>query len=296
LALAENRQSSNLVTGAPDDACRTASVAFGQPAVDDVLASGSLRWVHLSSAGYTRFDRPEIRQALRERGTALTTSSGVYANPCAQHVLAFMLAHSRRLSPALDAQRNGHRWAYGVLRASTRLIECDRVLLVGYGAIARRLVTLLAPFNVTVAAIRRSVRGDEAAPTFPLSRLDELLPEADHVVNLLPSAPGNERLFDAARFARMKRSAAFYNVGRGDTVDQTALAQALHDGRLGGAYLDVTTPEPLPPHERLWDAPNCYITPHIAGGAQDEAARLVDHFVGNLARFISGDTLLDRVI
>jgi phosphoglycerate dehydrogenase-like enzyme len=94
----------------------------------------------------------------------------------------------------------------------------------------------------------------------------------------------------------MKEGAVFYNIGRGTTVDQEALVGALNGGRLAAAWLDVTDPEPLPPTHPLWTAPNCHITPHTAGGHNDEFHRLVGHFLGNLDRYVRGETLKDRVI
>jgi len=93
----------------------------------------------------------------------------------------------------------------------------------------------------------------------------------------------------------MKNGAVFYNVGRGVTVDQPALLAALRSGRLAAAYLDVTDPEPPPPDDPIWSVPNCWITPHAAGGHQDESERVVAHFLENLRRFEAGDPLLDRV-
>ena len=119
---------------------------------------------------------------------------------------------------------------------------------------------------------------------------------ADHVVNVLPLNDSSKGYFDAARFAAMKPGARFYNVGRGATVDQEALVAALGRGHLAAAYLDVTTPEPLPPDHVLWRTPNCYITPHSAGGQMDEMDDLVDHFLDNLRRFVAGEPLRNQVI
>ena len=94
----------------------------------------------------------------------------------------------------------------------------------------------------------------------------------------------------------MKPGAIFYNIGRGTTVDQTALLNALKSGRLSAAYLDVTDPEPLPKDHPLWSVPNCYITPHTAGGHAEEFERLATHFLNNLKRFEEGKALVDRVI
>jgi phosphoglycerate dehydrogenase-like enzyme len=101
---------------------------------------------------------------------------------------------------------------------------------------------------------------------------------------------------NAQRLALIKRSAIFYNIGRGSTVDQDALLAALRENRIAAAYLDVTAREPLPPEHPLWTTSNCHITPHTAGGHQDEFERLMGHFLQNLTRFFNGQSILDRVI
>ena len=125
---------------------------------------------------------------------------------------------------------------------------------------------------------------------------DQRLGEMDHVFNILPASDATSHYFDGARLARCKRGARFYNIGRGVTVDQDALLAVLRSGQLESAYLDVTDPEPLPVDHPLWTAPNCLITPHIAGTHDNEEARLVDHFLANLAAFEAGGTMIDRVV
>ena len=112
----------------------------------------------------------------------------------------------------------------------------------------------------------------------------------------MPASPETDRFFSADAFARLKPSAIFYNIGRGTTVDQQALATALTTGRLAAAYLDVTDPEPLPSDHFLWKAPNCHITPHTAGGHAEEFLDSVRHFLENLKRFQSGQPLIDRIM
>lgn len=289
-------KSSNLAVGSTDAACRTADIAFGQPAVDDLLGSTSLQFIQLTTAGYTRFDRDDLRAAMANRGAALCSSSGVFDDPCAQHVLSFMLAHNRRLHDSLLDQQTARSWRYSDLRPAVRTLGEQNVLLVGFGAIALRLLELLAPFKPNVRGVRRTVAGNEPVPTFKMGQLAEQLPWADHIVNLLPSGPGNTAIFNSELLGRTKPGAAFYNVGRGDTVDQTALLAALNEGQLGGAYLDVTDPEPLPKEHPLWSAPRCMITPHTAGGTQGETAKLVDHFLRNLSRWMRKEKLVNRVI
>jgi phosphoglycerate dehydrogenase-like enzyme len=273
-----------------------ADVAFGQPPVSEAKSSERLRWVQLSSAGYGSYDTPELREAFARRGAVLTKSSFVYANPCAEHVLAFMLAAARQLPAALSEQHGARGWPQGPLRERSRRLTGQRVIFFGFGSIGARLAELLAAFTRDVVGVRRKPRGDEPIETFDFDdrRLGERLAAADHVVNLLPGTPDTARYFDAELFARFKPGAIFYNVGRGTTVDQSALLAALESGRLGGALLDVTDPEPLPADHPLWRAPNCVITPHTAGGHHDEGDRLVEHFVTNFARFERGEAVRDR--
>ena len=122
------------------------------------------------------------------------------------------------------------------------------------------------------------------------------LPEADHVVNVLPVRPAIIRYFGAERFRLMKRGKRFYKIGRGPTVDQPALIAALTTGQLDAAFLDVTHPEPLPPEHPLWSARNCFICPHTGGGHREESVRLVRHFLANLAAFGAGEELVDRAM
>jgi phosphoglycerate dehydrogenase-like enzyme len=286
----------NLDAGPPDPALLDADVAFGQPDPQTVMRAERLRWIHLTSAGYARYDTPEFRAALAARGAMLTNSSQVYAEPCAEHLLAFMLAQARQLMWTNQMQLTERSWKTEPLRVASRLLAGQSVLLLGYGAIARRLVELLQPFAMRIAAVRRHPRGDEGILTIREDAVEEALAHAHHVVNTLPEGVATKEFMNARRFRALKQGAIFYNVGRGGTVDQEALLAALHSERLGAAYLDVTVPEPLPLDHPLWSAPRCYITPHTAGGHSDEHERFVTHFLRNLKHFAAGDPLLDRVM
>ncbi|HEX8341869.1 MAG TPA: NAD(P)-dependent oxidoreductase, partial [Tepidisphaeraceae bacterium] len=187
------------------------------------------------------------------------------------------------------------KWRYLPLRAQSTILGGQKTLVVGYGAIARRLIELLQPFHLNVTAFRRKPRGDEAAPTLPIDELDAHLGDARIVINILPLSDETSGFFDAGRFARFHPGAFYLNVGRGDTNDQDALADALESGLVAAAYLDVTSPEPLPTDHRLWHLPTCHITPHTAGGSHDEPRRMIAHFVENLERFTSGKEPIDRI-
>jgi phosphoglycerate dehydrogenase-like enzyme len=284
-----------LTKGEPDPQLSTADVAFGQPDPDGILASPTLKWIHLSSAGYARYDTPELRSAMCARGVPVTNSSWLFAEPCAQHLLAFLLADSRQLYPAFSVQRTDRTWPQNALRETCRLLEGQKVLIVGFGAIGRRLAELLAPFRAEPFGFRRSPEDHSPIPVFGLSELDTYLSEADHVINILPDNESTRYFFNWKRFGQVRRGARYYSIGRGTTTDQEALLAVLESGRIGGAYLDVTDPEPLPPDHPLWTARNCYITPHIGGGHADEFVRSAEHFLSNLKRFEQGQPLWDRI-
>jgi phosphoglycerate dehydrogenase-like enzyme len=288
---------SPLDSGTGDPALADADVAFGQPAPAQVIETPRLRWVQLSSAGYGPYERADLRAAFEARGARLTKSSLVYDEPCAEHVLAFMLADARRLGDAFANGLGAHAWPQMAVRSRARRMNGRSVVIAGMGSIARRLVALLAPFEMTIVGLRRRVAGDEPVPTYAWGSPEaaRALAAADTVVDLLPGSASTRHAFDAACFAGLKPGALFINIGRGSTVDQDALREALTTGHLGGACLDVTEPEPLPPAHPLWTTPNCTLTPHAAGGHADEAERLVRHFLENLGRFTSGQLLLDAV-
>jgi phosphoglycerate dehydrogenase-like enzyme len=208
-----------------------------------------------------------------------------------------MMAIARQLPVAWAEQAGPRGWRPGPIRAKSQLLLGQSALILGFGAIGQRIAELLAPFDMNLIAIRRHpASGPTPIRVEPVERLDELLPTADHVLNTLPANAASDRFVSARRVELMKPGAIFYNIGRGTTVDQDALLDALRHGRLAAAYLDVTDPEPLPPDHPLWSAPNCYITPHSAGGHTNEPQRIIDHFLSNLRRFEQGQAMADRVM
>lgn len=296
LIYATEANASNLAAAPVDPRLASADIAFGQPDAEQAMRLDNLKWIHLTTAGYTAYDRDDFKNALRSRGAALTNSSGVYDDPCAQHALAMMMAFARRLPESMKAQFSDRAWHWMRRRSESFLLNGQTALLFGFGAIAIRLCELLAPFQMNLIGVRRTVKGDEPISVIAEERVAEFLPLADHVVNLLPGNDSTTGYFNEDRFRRMKPGAIFYNIGRGSTADQEALLAALESGRLAGAYLDVTTPEPLPPDHPLWSAPTCFITPHSAGGTIREQHELVGHFLENLRRFAGGMELLNRIV
>jgi phosphoglycerate dehydrogenase-like enzyme len=279
-----------------DPALRTADVAFGQPDVANVMETERLRWVQLTSAGYTRYDTPDFRSWAAARGVIVTNSSGVYAEACAEHVFAFMLAQARLLPQGVGVRCESGSPEWTKLREGSVLLQGQSAVILGFGAIAGRLWQLLSPFEMKVIAMRRKPRGDEKVAVVTPDNLRDALADADHVINILPDNADSLRFISAERLGWMKPGAIFYNIGRGTTVDQEALAESLQSGHLGAAWLDVTDPEPLPDDHPLRKTPNCHITPHTAGGHQNESATLVRHFLENFRRFLADMPLRDRIM
>jgi phosphoglycerate dehydrogenase-like enzyme len=274
----------------------TVDIAFGQPEPAAVAEAERLKWLHVSSSSITRYDNPPFRTLMAERKIPVTNSASVYNEACAVQALSFMTAQARQLPQALESRAANGTKEWHQLRGSCGTLRGETVLILGYGAIGKRLAELLRPFDAKVMAYRRKPRGDEGVPVIAEPQLPDALARADHIVNILPDSAATRHFFDAARFAMCKPGAMFYNIGRGATVNQDALLDVLRSGQVGAAWLDVTEPEPLPEAHPLRKEPNCFITPHIAGGHAGEAKTLVRHFLKNFERFARGEPLLDQVM
>lgn len=296
LVFSAEASASVLDAGRPDPQLAVADIAFGQPDAAQCQASKQLRWVEVTTAGYTRYDSPEFRETFRARGAAFSNVSEVFADPCAQHVLAMMLALGRQLLPSYRDQLGDHAWHYAQRRYDSRLLTGQSVLMLGFGAIGRRLAELLAPFGMTLTAVRRQTRSERGVRIIPEESVSSALAQADHVVNILPDNASTRNYVNARRLACFKPGARFYNVGRGTTVDERALLEALRSGRVGAAYIDVFENEPLPVDHAFWRLPNCFITPHTAGGRHDQDTAIVKHFLRNLAAFQKGGAMVDRIV
>lgn len=181
------------------------------------------------------------------------------------------------------------------IRSQIKLPAGQTVLILGFGAIGRHLAKLLEPLRMNIIGVKRKINENESVQVIDETKVDEFLPTADHIVNILPDNESTKNFFDAGRLAKLKRGAIFYNIGRGSTIDQNALIENLQNGQIGGAYLDVTDPEPLPPENPLWFAPNCLITPHVAGGHSKEKETQIKHFLENLRRFEKDEDLVNRI-
>ena len=153
-----------LAKATPDVQFALADIAFGQPDLSSIANAPRLKWIHVSSSGYTRYDTAQFRALAAERKITFTNSAGVYQEACAVHVLSFMLAQARNLPAALSARVANATPVWNQLRATSSTLRGETVLILGYGSIGRRLVELLQPFGMNFLAYRRKARGDENIP------------------------------------------------------------------------------------------------------------------------------------
>ncbi|MGY1744204.1 NAD(P)-dependent oxidoreductase [Blastococcus sp. SYSU D00695] len=273
-----------------------ALVVWGNRPADLAAVAGEmprLRWVQSLAAG------PDaVLAAGFPAGVAVTSGAGLHDAPVTEHAVALVLSLVRRLPAAARAQA-AHRWAreLGGLQPLhpegpvTTLLGA-RVLVWGFGSIGATLAPVLRALGASVRGVARSA-GERAG--FPVVAEDELEAElacTDVLVMVLPATGATRHALDARRLAALPASAYVVNVGRGSTVDEAALVDALAAGRLAGAALDVTETEPLPPGSPLWDAPGLLLTPHAAGGRPVGADALVAE---NVAALLAGRPLRNLV-
>lgn len=255
---------------------------------------GALRWIQLLSAGY---DGP-LAHGVPE-GVVLANAGDAWSPTVAEHALALLLGLLRRLPESQGAQQK-RQWAATSIRPLLGSVEGRTVAILGFGSIGREIAARLRPFGARTVGLTRSGRPAAIEPRpdlmAPVSQLHDILRGADALIVTVPMSAATRHIVDAAALACLPAHAVVVNVSRGGTVDGVALANALHDGRLAGAALDVTDPEPLPESDPLWSAPNLIITPHVAGfGSAALAVRLRALVAENARRFVARQPLLHRV-
>lgn len=247
-------------------------------------AANRLRWIHWSGAGVDALLFPE----LVENDVTVTNARGVFDRAMAEYVLGLVIAFAKHLPETLVLQGE-RRWQHRV----TERIEGRKALVVGTGSIGREIARLLAAAGMAITGVGRRERRDD--PDFgtvrPREDLDRLLPDADYVVNVVPHTAENVAMFGATQFGAMKNTARFVNVGRGTTVDEAALVEALRDGDIAGAGLDVFETEPLAAESPLWELRNVIVSPHMSGDFCGYPEVLAQLFIDNLARYRRGEPL-----
>lgn len=260
----------------------------GGDRLEAVLAEHpAISWVQLPWAGVDAF--ADLLGRHRDDGRVWTSAKGAYAQPVAEHALALALAVLRELprrarASGWEADERG-RTLYG-----------GDVVIVGAGGIAVELLRLLEPFRVRATVVRRA---DAAVPgaarTLTTDRLADVLGTAEVVFVVAALTAETRGLIGEAEFATLPAGAVLVNVARGGLVDTDALVAALESGRLGGAGLDVTDPEPLPAGHPLWNAPNCLVTPHVADTEAMTVPLFARRIATNVAAFVGGAAFEGRI-
>ncbi|QKS02064.1 D-2-hydroxyacid dehydrogenase [Sphingomonas sp. CL5.1] len=243
-------------------------------------ASGpNLKWVSTIYAGLDAFPL----DVLRARRAIVTNGVGINALAVAEYAVMGVLVAAKRFDRIVRAA-DAHEWLLDAPGMTE--LHGTRALIVGLGAIGRLVGDRLEAFGVEVTGVTRSGRDGTLTPDRWRARLGQF----DWVILAAPSTPDTRAMIGAAELAAMKDSAWLINIARGDMIDDDALLAALRGGTIGGAFLDPTNPEPLPPDHPLWSAPNCMITMHLSGrsGRAKMFQRAAALFLRNLSAFVEG--------
>lgn len=274
----------------PPEQLRTADAVFGNPAPTLLNEARKLEWLQLCSAGADRYVGGALPQ-----GITLTNASGAYGPSIAEYMVCAAMSLLMDFPIYRDNQKE-HLW-----KSTRRMRHLDGTLAlsVGFGNIGREFAKRYHALGGHVVGVKRTAGEvpEYADEVRRIGELDSLIPKADVVALSLPSTNDTRRMFDAGRFALMKKGSILINVGRGTAVDHAALYDALVSGAIGGAALDVTEPEPLPADSPLWDCPNLILTPHVSGGwwAPENYERVFAILLENLGRYLRGEPLRNRV-
>ncbi len=252
-----------------------------------VANATDMRWLNTLIAGIDFMPLP----ALAARDVVVTNGIGINAITIAEYVVMGMLNIAKGYREVVHAQQR-HEW----LNDAPAKVELagSHALMIGYGGIGKLVEERLKAFQVEVTVVRRTP--DASGRTLGPGQWRARLGDFDWIILAVPSTPDTDRMIGAKELAAMKSSAVLLNVARGSLVDQDALVEALTTHRIGGAFLDVTSPEPLPHGHPLWKLDNAHITMHLSGRSQTRMfERASERFLDNLARYRSGEALNFRV-
>lgn len=252
---------------------------------EPIRRAEKLRWLNTLAAGVDRFPL----DLLRTRGIAFTNGGGLNAVTIAEYAVLGMLTIAKDYREVVRAQ-DRREWLTDA--PGKRELQGSRALIIGAGGIGGRIAELLRAFDVEVATVRRTPAPGVLSP----DQWRERLGDFDWVIIAVPGTPDTEKMIGAAELAAMKPGVGILNFARGAVIDRDALITALNECRIGGAFLDVTDPEPLPPDDPLWSFDNVHITMHLSGRSQNTLVRRAsERFLENLGRFQRGEPLISAV-
>ncbi|MXO73623.1 D-2-hydroxyacid dehydrogenase [Altererythrobacter aerius] len=252
-----------------------------EPMIEAVRRAERMQWLNSIYAGLDFLPL----DLLAQRRVTITNGAGINALTIAEYVVMLMLVHAKGYREVVRAQ-DRREWLMD--SPGKQELAGSRALLLGVGAIGSLVKTRLEAFEVEVVPVRRSGGGGALGPEEWRGRLGQF----DWVILAVPATAETDGMIGAAELAAMKDSAVLVNIARGAVVDQPALVSALQQRTIGGALLDVTTPEPLPAEDPLWSLDNAHVTMHLSGRAQTKMfVRSAERFLENCRRFVAGEPL-----
>jgi D-3-phosphoglycerate dehydrogenase len=264
---------------------------YGQLTADELASSKRLRWVQSPSAGVEWMWRVP---GLADTDIIVTNMRGAHAATIAEHTFAMLLAHTRGLR-AFDQYQREHEW--GRRMVSLGGIKGLTMGIVGFGNIGRAIARRATGFEMRVLAVDAEAvpAGEGVEEVWPLSRLNDLCKESDVLTISAPITPTSRDMVGAEQIRVMKRGSYILQMSRGGIVNESALVDALEEGHIAAAGLDVTATEPLPVGDPLWTAQNLIITPHTSASSQLTTDLNWSILSENLGRFIRGEPLMNTV-
>ena len=250
-----------------------------------------LKWIHFNTAGVEM----GLSMGL-PRGVPVTSSAGTNGPVLAEHAMTLLLASMRRFNDIFHGQM-AHEWRRLPIASAIRSLEGATVCILGLGAVGREVARKLRAFDAQVIAVSRSGEDPNVRQVYGRERMHEALAQSDALVICTNSDPSTHHIIGATELAALKPGAFVVNMARGEIIDEPALIEALRNGSLGGAGLDVTEGEPPSKDNPLWDLPNVILSPHVSGGGSGEASyqRQAGLFAENLRRFVGAEALLNVV-
>ncbi len=258
-----------------------AMIMFGIELRDHMLVGAPrLTWIQSLATGVDHF----LRCPALKPDVLITSGRGIHGPPMREQVVYMMMAVSRDATRQVEDHQ--HRiWA----RRLWSTLHGKTAVIVGTGVVGAAIGELLQAFGMHVIGVSRTPRQESGFDEImPMDRLHDAAARADYLINVLPAAPYNFTLFDAAAFAAMKPTAHYISAGRGQTVDEAALIAALRERRIAGAALDVFQTEPLPPDSPFWNLPNVFITPHVGGYIVEYEDFIMPLIIDNMRLFLAG--------
>ena len=285
------RGSMNWTAEIPDELKVYATAVIGNITPETCAQCPRLEWLQTWSAGVDKYQRPGVLHP----GSMLTNATGAYGQSVSEHMFAMMWAIMKNLH--IYAASNPNAMWQDAGRAVSP--NGKTALVIGTGDIGSHFARLCKNVGMTTIGIRRNpaVEAPGVDHIVGFESLDDVLQYADVIAMCVPSTSTTYHLLNAERIASLKPDAIIINAGRGNAIESRALADALAEGRIRGAALDVTEPEPLPDNSPLWCEPKCLITPHVAGGNHLEITErsIISIALGNVRCYANGQSLDNRM-